>query len=431
MAIASEHRISAAILGLAWLALGALPATAAQNLTPIAGEVDRTTTGSVGSQAQVQQATPGEWWERGEADPIVHLVVSVPDQRISVFADGRFVAESNVSTGKRGYATPKGIFSILQKARHHRSNLYSGAPMPFMQRLTWSGVALHASNSVPDYPASHGCIRLPHQFAGHLFKLTELGAQVVVTNKIVNPREFSHPQLFRAPARNPYAIRPTTLAAVADDSQSDAAMSMPAALAKPARVLITRRTGRERLMDVQRLLNELDYDAGDVDGYMGPNTWKAISRFQEDYGHEVTGKMSDELPAQLHRATGRSTPANGQIYVRRGQKDVYSAPVIIREPQRPLGVHHFTFIDGEETTGGRRWLAITLQSANVLSEADEGELKILTASTSGQALDRIEMSLDVRRHIAAMINHGSTVAISDDGISHETGKGTDFVVLTQ
>ena len=80
------------------------------------------------------------------------------------------------SSGKSGYSTPSGVFSILSKNRYHYSNIYRGAPMPYMQRLTWSGIAFHGSNSVPkDRPASHGCIRLPHSFASQLFKFTEKG----------------------------------------------------------------------------------------------------------------------------------------------------------------------------------------------------------------------------------------------------------------
>jgi L,D-transpeptidase-like protein len=106
-------------------------------------------------------------------------VVSIARQRIHVYDETGLVAQAPVSTGMAGYRTPTGVFSVLQKRRYHESNIYSGAPMPFMQRLTWSGVALHAG-VLPGFPASHGCIRLPHGFAAELWGMTKLGTRVVV-----------------------------------------------------------------------------------------------------------------------------------------------------------------------------------------------------------------------------------------------------------
>lgn len=107
-------------------------------------------------------------------------VVSIARQRIHLYDRNGTVAQSPVSTGMLGYRTPTGVFSVLQKRRYHQSNIYSGAPMPFMQRLTWSGIALHAG-VLPGYPASHGCIRLPHHFAAELWGMTKIGMRVVVT----------------------------------------------------------------------------------------------------------------------------------------------------------------------------------------------------------------------------------------------------------
>ena len=110
----------------------------------------------------------------------VRILVSIPQQKAWVFERGALVATAPVSTGRRGHETPTGSFRILQKAVHHRSNIYSNAPMPFMQRLTSSGVALHAGH-LPGYPASHGCIRLPWGFAKRLYGLTDGGTRVTVT----------------------------------------------------------------------------------------------------------------------------------------------------------------------------------------------------------------------------------------------------------
>ena len=112
----------------------------------------------------------------------LRVVVSLAEQAAYVLDGGKVVASSPVSTGKRGHETPTGTFRILQKKVHHRSSTYDDAPMPYMQRLTWSGVALHAG-ALPGYPASHGCIRLPRKFAKKLYGLTSHATLVTVTDR--------------------------------------------------------------------------------------------------------------------------------------------------------------------------------------------------------------------------------------------------------
>jgi lipoprotein-anchoring transpeptidase ErfK/SrfK len=126
--------------------------------------------------------------------PLV-LSISLRRQRIAVYDANGLVTEAPISSGRIGYSTPTGVFSILQKNRVHFSNLYDSAPMPNMQRITWSGVALHAGQ-LPGYPASHGCIRLPHAFSKRLFEMTKLGTRVIVTNDPVVPVPFKHERLF-------------------------------------------------------------------------------------------------------------------------------------------------------------------------------------------------------------------------------------------
>lgn len=115
------------------------------------------------------------------------LIVNVTTQRAVLFRNGVPIAATTVSTGRPGHSTPTGVFTILQKQVEHYSSLYDSAPMPFMQRLTWGGVALHAGN-LPGYPASHGCVRLPAEFAKLLYGETKLGMTVVITNQQVTPR---------------------------------------------------------------------------------------------------------------------------------------------------------------------------------------------------------------------------------------------------
>ena len=129
---------------------------------------------------------PGDhrWADDPTLSGPVSIVVSVPMQMAFVYRGDRLIGATTVSTGKPGKMTPIGEYTILQKRPFHRSNLYNNAPMPFMQRLTWDGVALHAGN-LPGFPASHGCIRIPTAFAQKLFNVTQLGGQVAVVNDVI------------------------------------------------------------------------------------------------------------------------------------------------------------------------------------------------------------------------------------------------------
>ena len=122
------------------------------------------------------------------------VIISIADQRISLYDNGALVARSSVSTGVKNHPTPLGVFSVISKSRWHRSNIYSGAPMPYMQRITWSGVAMHAG-VLPGYPASHGCIRMPTAFAMKMWNWTRMGARVIITPGQITPASFSHPLL--------------------------------------------------------------------------------------------------------------------------------------------------------------------------------------------------------------------------------------------
>ncbi|ARS27526.1 hypothetical protein KC8_09505 [Sphingomonas sp. KC8] len=145
---------------------------------------------SAGSIADAVAALkPGEfiWAPDVAPDGPVMIIVSLQTQRAYVYRNGVIIGVSTVSTGKEGHETPTGVFTVLQKAKDHKSNLYNNAPMPFMQRLTWDGIALHAGN-LPGYPASHGCIRLPMAFARQLYGATSLGLTVVITDAHDVPR---------------------------------------------------------------------------------------------------------------------------------------------------------------------------------------------------------------------------------------------------
>ena len=154
----------------------------------------------------VETLKPGQfvWKPAAAAEGPVEVVVSLGQQMAYVYRGGALIGASTVSSGKPGHDTPVGRFEILQKRKEHYSNKYNNAPMPFMQRLTWTGVALHGG-AIPGHPASHGCIRLPMKFARHLFDATKLGASVYIMDDVP-----SSPETALALARTVPDYRPAT-----------------------------------------------------------------------------------------------------------------------------------------------------------------------------------------------------------------------------
>ncbi len=164
---------------------------------------------------------PGEYWWKPELSPNGPLVVlvSVPEQMMHVYRNGILIGRSTVSTGTKGHSTPGGVFSILEKKQEHYSKKYDNAPMPNMQRLTWTGIAMHSGN-LPGYPASHGCIRLPFDFSVLLFRETSKGGTVVVGDgqtpvphlasspgMLLAPKDFT-PEMLRPLAKTDYDWHP-------------------------------------------------------------------------------------------------------------------------------------------------------------------------------------------------------------------------------
>lgn len=395
----------------------------------------------------------------------VQIVVSIPRQRLSVYKNGQLVAQSRVSTGKAGHRTPTGIFSIIQKNRKHFSNLYNNAPMPHMQRITWSGIALHGG-PIPNYPASHGCVRLPYGFARRLFNYTKMGAHVIITNNPSAPHSIQHASLFQpdfgdkklaahAKPSNPYAqlitgstLKPIRASYVIENNASGlnnnaaethAKIKIPAI---PLRVLITRRKMRELVLDTQEFLSNLGYNVGPVDGAAGSKTRKAIRAFQKDMDMKVTGTVSQDLVAALYKVAGREAPPNGQLYVRMKFKEVFSAPVRINDSDTPLGTHLFTVSSISKTDQKATWLAQTIKERRTYrrkkySQKKKGknvaEQKQVQPAplVAGQIMSRVQIPAYARKWIEKRLAVGSSVIVTDKGKSHETGKGTDFVVLTR
>jgi lipoprotein-anchoring transpeptidase ErfK/SrfK len=148
--------------------------------------------------------------------PVI-IAISIEKQNLRIYDAHGLFAETPVSTGMKGHSTPMGVFSVIQKQKLHHSNIYSGAPMPYMQRITWSGVAIHAG-VLPGYPASHGCIRMPMAFAVKMWNWTRMGARVVITPGEITPAAFSHPLLVAQKLVPEASAEPHTEARIAPKS---------------------------------------------------------------------------------------------------------------------------------------------------------------------------------------------------------------------
>jgi hypothetical protein len=149
---------------------------------------------SVPIDTPISQLRKGEFLWMAEAvttGPVV-MVVSITEQRAYVYRNGILIGATTVSTGRPGHLTPTGVFTVLQKQKEHRSTIYDGAPMPYMERLTWGGIALHAGG-LPGYPESHGCIHLPSEFARRLFEISPNGMTVVIGTESTEPEQVTHP----------------------------------------------------------------------------------------------------------------------------------------------------------------------------------------------------------------------------------------------
>lgn len=371
-----------------------------------------------------------------QANAPMLLTVSLDKQQLRFYRGTTKLETSKVSSGKPGHDTPMGVFSILEKKKYHKSNIYSGAPMPFMQRLTWSGIALHQSNSVPSWPASHGCVRLPASFAKKLYSLTERGAHVLIAREELQPTPIRHKALFQPVAigARTASLR-ETIDGIANGGLLDGLPVMEfgdeeADPEAPIRIYVTRNTRREITRDLQRMLNGLGHEAGEADGLYGRGTAQAVIRFQKATGLAPTGMLSEELMDAVYAASGEKRPLPGMLYVRRGHQPVFSAPIGIREPQEPLGTHFFLASGDTEKLD---WLSVSLSSRIPRSVIRDHKMTVegtgdLVRTNSREVLDRLIIDVKTRDRIAAIIGHGASFAISDNGLGTETGNGTDFIV---
>ena len=386
----------------------------------------------------------------GTLEGPLQIMVSKDLQELKIYDGGVVVATSRVSTGKAGHSTPTGIFSILEKKRSHFSNIYDSAPMPFMQRLTWSGIALHASNSVPSYPASHGCVRLPNDFAKTLFSITRRGGHVLITDREITPQRIVHAALFKpsvvvpdTPLLSDAGLRPGLIEA--GDKSVEVAMTDPKpeivtpvverTEQDPIRILITRRGEREMLIDLQTLLTSLGYDAGVADGQHGKQTVTAIRAFQLAEGLKEDGMVTPELVAAVYAKAGKGTPPNGQILVRQKFKPLLEEPITIRNPEMALGTHFLLAREVDVEKGKAEWYGVSVD--NQLSAATLKRLGIATEADAttpdalAKTLDRLDIPEDMRLRVSGLMGEGASLSISDTGLGPETGDGTDFITVTR
>jgi len=325
------------------------------------------------------------------------IIISIADQRISLYDNGALVARSSVSTGVRAHPTPLGVFSVISKNKWHRSNIYSGAPMPYMQRITWSGIALHAGD-LPGYPASHGCIRLTHDFAVRLWHLTKRGTRVVIAHDDIRPAEISNAKLFVPKPKVALASPPPDAATLPNSVAADAT---PAPL----------------------IANAKQEDA--KDGTKVPAPVLAAATPQK--GASITVFVSRKL---------------SKLFVRQGFVPVFDAPVTIQDPAEPMGTHVFTAMELQNDGAAMRWTVVSVPEGSSHSQrtpekSHKGRAKetiktvLPTPGNANAAFNRIEIPQDAAERIAELLTPGSSLIISDYGISGETGTDTDFIVLTR
>ena len=323
----------------------------------------------------------------------LQIIISIVDQRVSLFDNGALIARSSVSTGMEGHPTPLGVFSVISKQRWHRSNIYSAAPMPYMQRITWSGIALHAG-VVPGHPASHGCIRLKNDFAIRLWHLTKRGTRVIIAHGDVQPVEITNPHLFQPKAASGSSEFQTATVAT---------KSIGTAAATQGSLGSNAETPEAASLQVP----------GSAPAASAPKKIVPISIF-------VSRKLS-------------------KLFVRQGFTPLFDVPVKIENPEEPLGTHVFTAMEFQNEGTAIRWTVVSIpdefpriEGATKGREAPvkQTALSVPSPDQANAVLNRIEIPQDTVERISKLLTPASSLIISDNGFSHETGKDTDFIVVT-
>jgi lipoprotein-anchoring transpeptidase ErfK/SrfK len=395
------------------------------------------------------------------------IMVSVNRQRLTVYDGNHPIATSPVSTGKQGHETPLGVFSVIQKEILHHSNLYDDAPMPYMQRITWSGVALH-SGPLPGHAASHGCIRLPREFAVRLWGMTKIGVRVIVARNELTPAEFSDPHLFtlRDATVAPTAAADPGRGAAADPADTTDRSRAAGQVASLANVAVPQ-TDAAAPATAQSALARLPSAYDEV----APTPEEmAVAAALDNLRQATTGARSEaQTQASLAPDTKLDLPVTDgapaakpvvkkagpisifvsqkekKLFVRRGFEPIFQTPITF-DGDRPLGTHVYTATNALVDGTALHWVSVSIVGAAPTPEpptrragrlADPRPRTALIPSpaafsgtTASEALGRVQVTPELRDRIADMITPGSSLIISDKGLGSETGRGTDFIVLT-
>jgi hypothetical protein len=390
-------------------------------------------------RAAAESAAP-----RAAGTPLM-AIVSIQSQRVTVYDADGWILRAPVSTGQRGRETPAGVFSVIQKEKDHYSNLYDDAYMPNMHRITWSGIALHGG-PLPGHPASHGCIRLPYGFAGHLFGITSVGMRVIIAPHDVAPIEIAHPALFapkpdagahsaalaaeaaeatrkadaaksalataeREAARARLALRTKEnfkTRAEAEVAAAAAALDRATSDEAKARATDAKEKAAARLADLQA---QFDAAQAEVQPKLDAVTPVREAAAAAESARAAAAKAAREAARDLEPVSVFISRKTQKLYVRRGFEPVLESPVTIRDPDQPIGTHIFTAMARADS--GLRWAVVTINDA----------------SGAKAALDRITIPQEVLDRIAPTASPRSSLMISDEPLSRETGKGTDFVAV--
>ena len=378
----------------------------------------------------------------------VLISISIEKQQMKLYDNNGVYAESPVSTGMPGHSTPMGVFSVIGKEVFHRSNIYSGAPMPHMQRITWSGVAMH-EGVLPGRPASHGCIRLPGAFATRLFGWTKMGARVIITPDYMIPAEFSHQLLV---TQKPESADPNM--PIASNKPSDVVATQKADKADASAVSELRLTSTTGSGDGKKKSDEIK--TADASGaiVMKPDAAADTKSEVKTVKNQARPQDGDKIgPAPrptpgMAEFVGPIKPNTGQVaafvsrkegklFVRQAFKPIFSVPVTIAPGDKPLGTHVFTVRsdDGSKL----EWTMVSLPAPSRAAKRAEAEYtrkkKVAapepppqTPSTATEALDRITIPDEAMKRLASVLAPGGSLVVSDEGLGYETGEGTDFIV---
>jgi hypothetical protein len=409
---------------------------------------------------------------RTAGEPIM-AIVSLRNQRITVYDSNGWILRAPVSSGQKGRETPAGIFSVIEKKAEHYSNLYDDAYMPHMQRITWSGIALHGG-LLPGYPASHGCVRMPFDFAARLFGTTRRGMRVIVAPDDVEPVEIAHPNLFLSkPAAGAFAAVRFAEAEEAARKADQAKLSAVTASREAARVTMPVRVAEnlKRRAEVQLAAAETALSraiSAKAKQEAEEAKAKAVARIAKLQAQWAAAKaelqpkldavaLAHEAVVAAETARVAATEAARQVrelepvslfisrktqrlYVRRAFQPILESPVTVLAADRPMGTHVFTATGRINGDADMRWSVVSLSgrphdgvvephggARGGSGRDDEPMPKDL--GEAKDALDRIVIPQDALDRIAAMVSPRSSLIISDEALSSETGSGTDFVVV--